>query len=159
MFGDRFEKEFDSSPIQLLSHVYPEHQWDPWKFDKSYGFWNDVTNQQAYLTWLAKQLDIQDPSDWYNVSRKVKINIYFVCVEFKDIIKWGGAGLISKVTLYELLQTKHPDYNWLPWKFEKCPKSYWTDNKNVRKYMDWAGKQLNVKDMSDWYNFKGKVFK
>ena len=46
----------------------------------------------------------------------------------------------------------YPEYDWLPWKFEKCPKKYWHDVKNERKFMDWAGKELNVKEMSDWYN-------
>jgi hypothetical protein len=46
----------------------------------------------------------------------------------------------------------YPDYNWLPWKFGKCPANYWDDVKNQRKFMDWAAKELNIKDMSDWYN-------
>jgi hypothetical protein len=29
--------------------------------------------------------------------------------------------------------------------------------KNQRKFMDWAGNQLNIKEMSDWYNITTKV--
>ncbi len=50
-----------------------------------------------------------------------------------------------------MLNEVFPEYDWLPWKFERCPKGYWNDIKNVRKFMDWAGKELNVKEMSDWY--------
>ena len=72
--GDRFEKEFNASPTQLLSHAYPEHEWLPWKFEKCpNGFWNDVDNQRAFLTWAAKQLNVKDISDWYNVTYKVNI--------------------------------------------------------------------------------------
>jgi hypothetical protein len=50
-----------------------------------------------------------------------------------------------------------PEYNWLPWKFAATPKNFWQDLKNQRNFMDWAGKQLNIKDMSDWYNVTQKV--
>ena len=55
-------------------------------------------------------------------------------------------------TPFDLLTEVYPEYEWLPWKFDRCVTNYWTDIKNVRKFMDWAGKQLNVKEMSDWYN-------
>ena len=50
----------------------------------------------------------------------------------------------------ELLREAYPEYNWLPWRFEICPRHYWDDIGNVRKYMDWAGKELNIREMSDW---------
>jgi hypothetical protein len=52
----------------------------------------------------------------------------------------------------QLLASMYPGYDWLPWKFAKCPQNYWEDTKNQRKFMDWAGKELKVKEMSDWYN-------
>ena len=52
----------------------------------------------------------------------------------------------------DLLAQVYPEYDWLPWRFEQCPRFYWHDMHNVRKFMQWAGKQLNVKEMSDWYN-------
>src|SRR5689334_11130136 len=51
----------------------------------------------------------------------------------------------------------YPEYEWLPWKFDQCPDGFWNDIKNVRKYMDWAGKELGVKEMSDWYNISRLV--
>jgi hypothetical protein len=48
----------------------------------------------------------------------------------------------------------YPDYNWLPWKFSKCPNKFWDDVKNQRKFMDWAAEQLNVNKMTDWQNVK-----
>jgi hypothetical protein len=71
----------------------------------------------------------------------------------------GGNTLIHQYngSLSVLLAENYPEYEWLPWKFEKCPRNYWEDLKNQRKFADWAGKQLNIKEMSDWYNVKNKV--
>ena len=63
-------------------------------------------------------------------------------------------GSISK-----FLATIYPDYKWLPWKFHSCPHNFWSDIKNQRWFMDWAGKQLGLKDMADWYKVTGKVEK
>ena len=56
-----------------------------------------------------------------------------------------------------LLSAAFPEYEWLPWKFNKCPRNFWDDLKNQRKFMDWAGKELGIKDMSDWYKVMQKV--
>ena len=51
----------------------------------------------------------------------------------------------------------YPEYDWLPWRFVKCTQQFWGDVKNQRKFMDWAGKELNVQDMSDWYKVTTEV--
>jgi hypothetical protein len=53
-------------------------------------------------------------------------------------------------SLPHLLVSVYPDYNWLPWKFTRYPRNYWNDIKNQRKFMDWAAKELNVNEMTDW---------
>ena len=50
------------------------------------------------------------------------------------------------------MTTVYPEHKWLPWKFETCPRNFWADIKNQREFMDWAGKELKLQDMSDWYN-------
>jgi hypothetical protein len=57
----------------------------------------------------------------------------------------------------KLLSTVYPEYDWLMWKFEKAPRHFWTDLKNQKKFVDWAGKQFGVKDMSDWYKVTFQV--
>ena len=64
-----------------------------------------------------------------------------------------------KTSYIDVLLEAYPEYDWLPWKFEKLPKYYWNNKNNVRKFMDWAGKELNVKEMSDWYKVLSTVFK
>jgi hypothetical protein len=60
-------------------------------------------------------------------------------------------------SVVKLMATVYPEYEWLPWKFEHSPKNYWENVSNQRRFMDWAAKELNVKDMSDWYNVSVKV--
>jgi hypothetical protein len=37
------------------------------------------------------------------------------------------------------------------------PPHYWEDVSNHRKFIEWATKQLNIKDLNDWYKIKVKV--
>ena len=50
------------------------------------------------------------------------------------------------------MSTIYPEYEWLPWKFNRCPGSYWTEPANHKKFLDWLGKEIGIKEMSDWYN-------
>jgi hypothetical protein len=73
----------------------------------------------------------------------------------------GGAKLLNKYkdSPLRMLSTIYPEYDWLPWKFnEPCPPNYWESVNNQRKFIDWAGKQLSVKEMSDWYKVSKMVF-
>ena len=38
----------------------------------------------------------------------------------------------------------YPDYNWLPWRFERVPRHFWEDKKNQRNFLDWFAIQSNV---------------
>jgi hypothetical protein len=110
-------------------------------------FWSEFDNHKKFIEWASKQLNIKETSDWYNVSLQ----------DFKDI---GGFGLLHKYkgSPSLLLSTVFPDYDWLPWKFSAVPHNFWNDEKNQRKFMDWAAKQLNIKEIQDWYKLNQKVF-
>ena len=56
-----------------------------------------------------------------------------------------------------LLSKIYPNYEWLPWKFKHIPSKYWKDDKNKIKFIDWVGKQLGIKDESDWFKVTTKV--
>ena len=57
----------------------------------------------------------------------------------------------------QLLASVYPSYSWLPWRFGKCPQNFWGEISNQRKFLDWASKELNIKEMADWYNISHKV--
>jgi hypothetical protein len=77
------------------------------------------------------------------------------------LVDIGGAAILNKFNTSpsQLLNSVYPEYDWLPWKFEKGPSHYWEDVKNQRKFMDWAAKQIGIKEMSDWYNITYQVTK
>jgi hypothetical protein len=74
----------------------------------------------------------------------------------QDLRDIGGSLLLESHNFPQLVSILYPGYDWLPWKFDN--KSIWDDEKIQRKFMDWAGKQLKIKEKSDWYNVVGKVF-
>jgi hypothetical protein len=71
----------------------------------------------------------------------------------------GGISMLTKYqgSIMSLLCAVFPEYEWLPWRFDTLPGSYWEDTKNQRKFVEWAAKQLNIKEMSDWYHISYKV--
>jgi hypothetical protein len=69
----------------------------------------------------------------------------------------GAGGILKKYTLLQLLSHAYPEHEWLPWKFSQTPKNYWEDVNNQRKFMEWASKELNIKDMTDWYKVAVRV--
>jgi hypothetical protein len=61
--------------FMLLSIVYPELEWLPWKFQQQVpmGFWEDRYNQKKFVNWASTELKINEMSDWYNVTTNVKM--------------------------------------------------------------------------------------
>src|SRR5690606_34282021 len=50
----------DNSIDKLLSCVYPQFEWHPWKFKKlRYFLWNKESNIRSYLLWIAEKLNIE----------------------------------------------------------------------------------------------------
>ena len=71
----------------------------------------------------------------------------------------GGSSFLQVYddSLAKFLSAVYPDYDWLPWQFDKCPQKFYGDPINDKKFMEWAGKELKIKDMSDWYKVSTKV--
>ena len=56
-----------------------------------------------------------------------------------------------------MFSTIFPEYQWLPWRFRNSPKFYWEDIKNQKSFIEWASKELGIKEMNDWYNIRTEV--
>jgi hypothetical protein len=73
--GGHLLKSHRDSPTHLLSTVYPEHEWLPWKFVRCpLNYWSDVNNQRKFMDWAATQLNVKEMSDWYKISQRVSIS-------------------------------------------------------------------------------------
>ena len=79
-------------------------------------------------------------------------------MKIKELIDIGGKRLVDiSPSLFDLFSTVYPEYEWLPWQF--TTRNYWESVENQRKFMDWAGNKLQIKEMSDWYNVSIQVYK
>jgi hypothetical protein len=56
-----------------------------------------------------------------------------------------------------MLATVYPNYEWLPWKFDRVSVGFWDDIANNRMFLDWAAKQLKIKNFTDWYQITRRV--
>ena len=76
-YGNTIIKQYNNSYINLITNVYSNYNWLPWKFKcipKNY--WEDENNVKQYINWLSQKLNIETLEDWYKVSREVKSNIH-----------------------------------------------------------------------------------
>jgi hypothetical protein len=82
-------------------------------------------------------------------------------LKIKDFSLVGGNPILEKHanSLPLALSTAYPGYDWLPWKFDhfRVPSNYWDDVKNKIKFLDFASKELKIKELSDWYKITSKV--
>jgi hypothetical protein len=60
-------------------------------------------------------------------------------------------------SISNVLSNVYPEYEWLPWRFEVIPKSYWAGVNNQIKFMRWVEQKLKIKELEDWYNVELKV--
>ncbi len=69
-------------------------------------FWNHLENQQTYVSWLSKKLNISDLDQWYTIS--------------PEIIKLNkGTTMIAKYDndMYLFLKSIYPSHQWFQDKF------------------------------------------
>ena len=73
--GSGLLDKYDYSIPALLSKIFPEIDWKPYSFRKTTNsHWRDINNQQDFMRYAEKALNIKELSDWYNVSAQVKMH-------------------------------------------------------------------------------------
>jgi len=76
--GGTLLSRYSKSLYDMLSSVFTEHKWDPWKFASApKNCWTDISNCRAFLENFAKMHDIRKLEDWYRITSR-------------DIIGGGG---------------------------------------------------------------------
>ena len=145
--GNFLRTRYNGLVFEYLKTMYPEYDWLPWKFEVCpRHYWDNFNNQKKFMEWAEKELKINETSDWYNISTKQIANL-------------GGSYLLArkyKGSPLLLLSSIYPNYNWLPWRFNKVPSGYWNEVKEHRKFLDWVGEQMGLRNKSDWYNVTEK---
>jgi len=60
---------YENTPAKAIANIYPEHDWELWKFDPiPKGFWDNQQNHKKFMDWVTKQLGITDMKDWYYIK-------------------------------------------------------------------------------------------
>jgi hypothetical protein len=117
-----------------------------------------VTKPKTSLDDVSKQFNITQMSDWYKLTSKVS-RLFERNPTIKDFENALGSQFETKhnSSPSQLLSSVYPEYDWLPWKFDKSPQGFWSDVKNQRKFMEWAAKELKITEMNDWYHISNQV--
>jgi hypothetical protein len=104
------------------------------------GYWENKEHHLQFAENLGKKLGFKQLDDWYHITKKI-------------ILKNGGGGLLKKYdnSPSRFLQSVYHEHDWIIWKFKQVPKKYWHEIENGRQFLEWAGKQLGIQELSDWY--------
>ena len=148
---------YNDSPQQFVEQVvavmHTDHEWVPWQFESvPLGFWEYKDNHGRYAKWLAAELQLLDPEDWYQLTVKL-------------LHQNGGAGLLRNYYndspqqfVEQVVKTHlHPGHEWIPWQFESVPQGFWEDKDNHGRYALWLAAGLRLENHKDWYQLTAKV--
>lgn len=145
--GSGLMAHFDCSVQRLISAVYPEHDWKPWRFVQvPKDFWSSKKNRVAYMAWLENQLGYKRPEDWYKVSKLDFIN------------NQGGSLMQYGFKTVELIRELNPKRDWHPWMFKQVYQGYWKTKSHRLEYLKWLGSMLGYRSESDWLQIKRQDF-
>eukprot|EP01027_Heterolobosea_sp_BB2_P009730 GEZU01014328.1.p1 GENE.GEZU01014328.1~~GEZU01014328.1.p1 ORF type:complete len:409 (-),score=52.61 GEZU01014328.1:123-1349(-) len=140
-----------SSSSSTSTTFFGDDQHDPRDSTKPVlplGFWKDRANHKQFFDWAAKRLRVQQPDDWYKISRA-------------ELFRLGGGSTIVNNyyggSLMQALSAVYPEHEWLPWRFSTSPPGFWKDLNNQRRFFDWAARQLHISNLDQWYSVRPEV--
>jgi hypothetical protein len=55
-------------------------------------------------------------------------------------------------SLLDALRSIYPHHRWLPWLFNRTPRSFWKDMSNRKEFFDWVASSRGITGMEEWYN-------
>jgi len=137
---------YGNSLIRALRDLYDDIEWKTEWFENvpsvPKGHWKDQINQRRFLDEVARDLNIESPSEWGKVT-------------LTEVISRNGNGLIShnKGSLFRTLVAAYPEVDWdKKWfkNISKVPKGHWTLKENQRTFMDNIARLYNLKNPRDW---------
>ena len=66
---------YNYSPSKLVTTLFPNYDWLPWKFNLSSGVRKNKQIARDFMESLKKKLDYNDYKDWYQINNQVKKKI------------------------------------------------------------------------------------
>jgi len=134
---------------------------------KPFGYWNSVENQRRFVVDLGRKLGYylkgeeregeekeKEKGKREGKGKEVEQIHYERFYELKksDIASAGGLTLLTfhhRNSVYSLMKTVFPEYDWLPWRFPVTPKLSWNDDAILRKAVDYVEQQLKIEGGGD----------
>jgi hypothetical protein len=95
-------------------------------------------NHREFLDDLGRKLGFKSMSDWYTITRK-------------QIIENGGHYLVQQIkNPSKLVMAAYPRYHWISSNWN-CKSEDYQNEENRVALMEYLTKELQIKDLSDWY--------
>ena len=105
-------------------------------------FWHSIENQRAFMDDLAHSLNFHEGERerWYEVQPSL-------------VVQHGGRTLLNhhKGSLYSILLTVYPEFDWLPWKFHQLPKFSWKNPELLEKALRFVADKLHLQTVEEWH--------
>eukprot|EP00026_Physarum_polycephalum_P002945 Phypoly_transcript_02954.p1 GENE.Phypoly_transcript_02954~~Phypoly_transcript_02954.p1 ORF type:complete len:796 (+),score=103.49 Phypoly_transcript_02954:213-2600(+) len=100
--GTRLLTLYNFSPSSIVMAVMTDHEWIRWKFNKAHSFSSSLhspASLKSYLSYVSKQMQIKDLSDWYRVA-------------LPQLEEYGPTTYFKKLGLPNALQQVFPEHHW-----------------------------------------------
>ena len=137
-----FNHRFRGSPLAVARFMYPEFNWEPWRFHAvPRHFWSSPREQRACLDSIIELKELDGPKDLLRTRDLFGLSFEALCEEViskKDIRRDSG----FKYT-FDLISVNYPEVEMYPWMQSKCDK-FWKYAGNVRWYLDWLMETLEL---------------
>lgn len=138
------------SLTKALTVLYPEHNWDVFKFTKTpHGTWKDVNNRRTRLQRLALQLKLKNLDGWYKLTAT-------------EVRKHASFLSYYKNSLIKALRRLYPQHAWNTLKFHRVPHRFWK-KASTRKKMKQVIKDIIAKykivTIHDWYSLPREQYR
>ena len=82
---------------------------------------------------------------------KISLNMEEECWKFIIIPFLRHWKIFIQVIHLNIIAYRFVEHLWLPWNFQRIPKDFWKLLTNQRKFLEWMGENLYIKELEDWY--------
>lgn len=134
----------------MLSMVYPDHQWLPWRFKYvPKGIWREPNNRKEFIEWCADQLGITSLDQWYKINS----------TEFAEKCGSSMFNYYSR-SYFGMLKDMYPQHEWDEDLFAIKPRTvrYMKALKSPRTFTIKLAQKYNLKQFEGWYQLKKQSF-
>jgi hypothetical protein len=124
-----------------LSCIYPNLDWQPWRFEHvSQLYWDDTSNQRRLFDWIAEELCMRSHEDWYDISKEEVVRC-----KANQLIDHLYEGLLGKC-----LSSIYQDTAWQLWRFNRRQHGY-LDIIKRDQFIEWLEDKWSLSNPQSWY--------